>query len=49
MGPKIFNENAKTLDLITAHEAETARLYQQIGQLTVEHDLKKTWATASIK
>ncbi len=43
MGPKLFNENAKTLDLIAAHEAETARLYQQIGQLTVEHDfLKKT-------
>lgn len=42
-GPKIFNEKPADLNITELHERETAKLYQQIGQLTVERDfLKKT-------
>lgn len=41
MGPKLFNENAINTNLAAVHEAEKAKLYQQIGQLTVEHDFLK--------
>jgi len=43
MGAKLFSENSVNMNIIANHEAEKAKLYQQIGQLTVEHDfLKKT-------
>ena len=45
MGPKLFKENNTTMNISAAHEIEKAKLYQQIGQLTVEHEfLKKALA-----
>jgi transposase-like protein len=45
MGAKLFKENNITLNISAAHEIEKAKLYQQIGQLTVEHEfLKKALA-----
>lgn len=39
--PKLFSENNANLNITNIHEAEKAKLYQQIGQLTVEHDFLK--------
>lgn len=42
LGPNLFNENANNINSVSAaHEAEKAKLYQQIGQLTVEHEFLK--------
>ncbi len=41
IGPKLFSENINNMSISTAHEAEKAKLYQQIGQLTVEHEFLK--------
>lgn len=42
LGPNLFKENSNNINNICAiHEAEKAKLYQQIGQLTVEHDFLK--------
>ena len=41
MGHKLFTENNTSINVSVAHEAEKARLYQQIGQLTVEHEFLK--------
>jgi transposase len=41
LGPKLFSENNTSINISAAHEAEKARLYQQIGQLTVEHEFLK--------
>lgn len=42
LGPNIFNDNSNNINNISAmHEAEKAKLYQQIGQLTVEHEFLK--------
>lgn len=44
LGPNLFKENSTGINLhnfSAAHEAEKAKLYQQIGQLTVEHEFLK--------
>jgi transposase len=42
LGPNLFNENSTGINNVSAaHEAEKAKLYQQIGQLTVEHEFLK--------
>ncbi len=41
MGHTLFNENIANMNIAAAHEAEKAKLYQQIGQLTVEHEFLK--------
>lgn len=40
-GPRIFSENSSAINLTEIHEKELAKLYQQIGQLTVERDYLK--------
>lgn len=41
MGTSLFSENSANMNIVANHEAEKAKLYQQIGQLTVEHDFLK--------
>ena len=42
LGSNIFKENSNHVNNISAiHEAEKAKLYQHIGQLTIEHDFLK--------
>lgn len=41
MGPKLFSQNINNMSISATHEAEKAKLYQQIGQLTVEYEFLK--------
>lgn len=42
LGPNLFSESSTNINSVSAiHEAEKAKLYQQIGQLTVEHEFLK--------
>ena len=41
MDPKLFSQNINNTSVSATHEAEKAKLYQQIGQLTVEHEFLK--------
>lgn len=43
-GSELFNKVDKTVSITAEHEKAQSKLYEKIGQLTVEYDfLKKCW------
>lgn len=43
-GSQLFNKVDKAVSITAEHERAQSKLYEKIGQLTVEHDfLKKCW------